>query len=312
MKDGYLRDITYLRLSVTDLCSFRCRYCMPAEGVVKRPHGEICSVEELIEIARQAVRCGVKKIRLTGGEPLVRRGILALCRGVAALEGVEELCLTTNGAALPRLAEPLRAAGVSRLNVSLDTLRPDRFAYITRTGRLEDVLSGLRAAQAAGFTGTKLNVVLMKNFNEDEIPDFVELTRRCPLEVRFIELMPIGEGAKAGFLPSSAVLEACPALEPADISGVARRYRLPDGQGLVGLISPMSCRFCDRCDRIRVTADGRLKPCLHDGQEIPLRGLTGEALYEAIRAGIAAKPAGHRMNETGHSGAGRNMNQIGG
>lgn len=312
MKDSYLRDITYLRLSVTDLCNLRCRYCIPAQGVVKRSHQDICSVEELVEIARQAVRCGVKKIRITGGEPLVRRGILEICRGISALEGVTELCMTTNGAALPQMAKPLLASGVARLNISLDTLRPDRFAYMTRIGRLSDVLSGLEAACAAGFTGTKLNVVLMKDFNEDEIPDFVELTRRSPLEVRFIELMPVGEGTQAGFLPSAAVLEACPALEPAGSAGVARRYRLPDGLGTVGLIEPMSHRFCSQCDRIRVTPDGRLKPCLHSGQEIPLRGLSGEALYEAIRAGIAAKPASHHMVETGRSDAGRNMNQIGG
>ncbi len=215
MKDACAREITYLRLSVTDLCDLRCRYCMPPEGVPTRSHDEICSVEELVEIVRQAAALGIRKVRLTGGEPLVRRGILDICRGIAALEGVEELCLTTNGTALSRLAAPLREAGVDRLNVSLDTLRSDRFAHMTRGGRLEDVLSGLEAARAAGFTGTKLNVVLMKGFNEDEIPAFVDLTRREPLEVRFIELMPIGEGTRENFLPSSAVLSACPELEAA-------------------------------------------------------------------------------------------------
>lgn len=312
MKDACAREITYLRLSVTDLCDLRCRYCMPPEGVRKRPHGEICSVEELVEIVRQAAALGVRKVRITGGEPLVRRGILEICQGIAALEGVEELCLTTNGTALSRLAGPLREAGVGRLNVSLDTLRPERFAYMTRVGRLEDVLAGLEASRAAGFVGTKLNVVLMKGFNEDEIPDFVDLARRDALEVRFIELMPIGEGSREEFLPASAVLEACPELEFIDVAGVARRYRVPGGRGLVGLIEPMSHRFCDGCDRIRVTADGRLKPCLHSGQEIPLRGLSGKALREAIRAGIAAKPPRHYMAEDGRSGAGRNMNQIGG
>ena len=312
MQDACAREITYLRLSVTDLCDLRCRYCMPAEGICKRPHSEICSVEELVEITRQTVALGVRKVRLTGGEPLVRRGILEICRGIAALEGVDELCLTTNGTALSRMAQPLREAGVTRLNVSLDTLRPDRYAYITRIGRLEDVLHGLEAAHAAGFTGTKLNVVLMDGFNHDEIPDFVDLTRRYPLEVRFIELMPIGQGDQERFLPSSVVLEACPELEPVGASGVARRYRILGGIGLVGLIEPMSHQFCDRCDRIRVTADGKLKPCLHSDQEIPLRGLTGEALREAIRKGIAAKPPRHHMTETGRSDTARNMNQIGG
>lgn len=312
MEDRYARTITYLRLSVTDLCSLRCRYCMPAEGVAKRDHRDICSVEELVEIAQAAADCGVRKVRLTGGEPLVRRGILDICRGVAGIPGVEELCLTTNGLALPQLAGPLREAGVDRLNVSLDTLRPDRYAYMTRVGRLEDALRGLEAAAEAGFTGTKLNVVLMRDFNQDEIPDFVNLTRRYPVEVRFIELMPIGEGGNAQFLPSQAVLDACPDLCPAEGSGVARRYRASGGRGLVGLIEPMSRRFCAQCDRIRVTADGKLKPCLHSDQELPLRGLHGEALRRAIQAGIAAKPERHHMNETGHSQAGRNMHQIGG
>ena len=312
MRDQHTRNITYLRLSVTDLCSLRCRYCMPPEGVPKRDHGDICSVEELVEIARAAADCGVRKVRLTGGEPLVRRGVLDICRGVAALPGVEELCLTTNGLALPQLAGALREAGVKRLNVSLDTLRPQRYAYMTRVGRLEDALRGLEAAAEAGFTGTKLNVVLMKGFNEDEIPDFLELSRRYPIEVRFIELMPIGEGGQVQFLPARAVLDACPELRPLEGAGVARRFRLPGGRGTVGLIEPLSHRFCGDCDRIRVTADGKLKPCLHSDQELPLRGLHGEELRRAIREGIAAKPERHHMTETGHSEAGRRMHQIGG
>ena len=312
MRDRYARNITYLRLSVTDLCSLRCRYCMPAGGVPKRDREDVCSLEELVEITQAAVDCGVRKVRLTGGEPLVRRGILDICRGISAISEVEELCLTTNGAALSQLAKPLREAGVDRLNVSLDTLRPDRYAYMTRAGRLEEAFRGLEAAAEAGFTGTKLNVVLMKGFNEDEIPDFVSLARRYPIEVRFIELMPIGEGGTAQFLPAQAVLDACPDLRPAEGSGVARRYRPPDGPGLVGLIEPMSHRFCKSCDRIRVTADGKLKPCLHSNQEIPLRGLHGEVLRRAIREGAAAKPERHHMNETGRSEAGRNMHQIGG
>ena len=310
MLDRHNRNITYLRLSVTDRCSLRCRYCMPTEDV---PGGDcLCSAEELVEIAQAAAACGIRKVRLTGGEPLVRRDILDICRGIAAIPEVEELCLTTNGAALARLAKPLREAGVSRLNISLDTLRPERYAYMTRVGRLEDVFRGLEAAEEAGFTGTKLNVVLMKGFNDDEIPDFLDLSCRYPVEVRFIELMPIGEGRNAQFLPADAVLEAHPFLRPLEGSGVARRYRSPGGRGTVGLIEPMSHRFCASCDRIRVTADGKLKPCLHSRQEISLRGLSGEALRLAIEAGIAAKPERHYMNETGRSEAGRRMNQIGG
>lgn len=312
MEDRYQRNITYLRLSVTDLCNLRCRYCMPAEGVHKRDRRDICSVEELVEIARAAADCGVTKVRLTGGEPLVRRGILDICRGVAGIRGIRELCMTTNGVLLPQMAEDLRRAGVDRVNISLDTLRPSRYAHITRVGRLEDALAGIRAAKEAGFPDIKLNVVLMKGFNDDEIRDFAALTVERPLEVRFIELMPIGQGTAENYLPARAVLEACPALQPVDVGGVAARYRLPGARGLVGLIQPMSHRFCAFCDRIRVTADGRLKPCLHSEQEIPLRGLRGEALRTAIRTGVAAKPLRHQLVETGHSGTCRDMNEIGG
>ena len=242
----------------------------------------------------------------------MRPDILDVCRGAAATAGVEELCLTTNGTRLPAMARPLREAGVDRLNVSLDTLRPDRFARLTGQDCLGDVLRGLEAAAEAGFTGTKLNVVLLAGFNEDEIRDFVELARRYPLEVRFIELMPIGEGVHGTFLPAQAVLDACPELLPAGDGGVARRFRLPEGRGMVGLIAPMSHRFCTGCDRIRVTADGKLKPCLHSGKEFPLRGLAGEGLRRELLRGIAAKPASHRLTETGRSGTGRTMNQIGG
>lgn len=312
MKDNCQREITYLRLSVTDLCNLRCRYCMPAEGVAKKQHSEICSVEELVEMAAAAADCGVTKVRLTGGEPLVRRGIVDICRGVAALPGVREVDMTTNGILLPELARPLREAGLHRLNVSLDTLRPDRYAHMTRLGRLEDALAGLRAAVDAGFTGTKLNVVLMAGCNDDEIEDFVALTAEYPLEVRFIELMPMGQADAGVYLPGDTVLERCRSLVPAEPSGVARRWRLPGGKGLVGLIEPMSHRFCDSCDRIRITADGRLKPCLHSSQEIILRGLHGEELRQAVREGIAAKPERHHMAEEGRSQTARNMNEIGG
>lgn len=312
MVDRFGRTVDYLRLSVTDLCNYRCQYCMPAEGVRKRSHQDILTVEECVEITRAAAECGVTKVRLTGGEPLVRRGILDICRGISAIPEIRELCLTTNASLLPELAGPLREAGVDRLNISLDTLRPERFAAITRLGRLEDVRRGLSAANGAGFLHTKLNVVLMKGFNDDEIPDFVDIARRHPIEVRFIELMPIGEGGNASFLPAKTVLEVCRDLRPVEGSGVARRFRPPGGRGLVGLIEPISHRFCTGCDRIRVTADGRLKPCLHSDRELPLRGLHGEDLRRAIQEGVAAKPERHRMTETGRSEAGRNMNQIGG
>ena len=314
MEDRCARTITYLRLSVTDLCSLRCRYCMPPEGVPKRSHRDICSVEELVEIARAAVDCGVRKVRLTGGEPLVRRGILDICRGISSIPGVKELCLTTNGAALSRLAAPLKDAGVARLNVSLDTLRPDRFRSMTRTGELEQALAGIAAAEAAGFTGLKLNTVLIGGFNDDELDELLALTVDHPWELRFIELMPIGPSAawdRGCFLPGTAVLERFPRLEPIGSQGVARRYRLPGAKGTVGIISPLSCGFCAQCRRIRITADGMLKGCLHSREEIPLRGLHGQELEQAIQRGILQKPQEHHLAERS-SDTPRNMNQIGG
>lgn len=314
MQDSVGRTIDYLRLSVTDLCNYRCRYCMPAEGVCKRSHGEILSVEELTEIAKAAVRCGVKKIRLTGGEPLVRHGILDICRQLRAISGLEELCLTTNGSLLPKLAKPLWEAGVDRVNISLDTLRPDRFASMTRLGRLSDVLDGIRAAEAAGFRNLKLDTVLIGGFNDDEIGNFLALTQDHPWEVRFIELMPMGPCAAwegSCFLPVDTVLQSGFALQKIESQGVARRYRLPDAAGTVGLISPISHDFCGQCRRIRITADGKLKGCLHSREELPLRGLHGEALEAAIRQGILHKPQRHHLAER-PSDTPRNMNQIGG
>lgn len=314
MLDGCGRTIDYLRLSVTDLCNYRCRYCMPPEGVAKRDHGDILSLEELADIARAAVRLGVKKIRLTGGEPLVRRGIVELCRQLRTIPGLQELCLTTNGALLPQLAAPLREAGLDRLNISLDTLRPDRFAEMTRLGHLSDALAGIEAAEAAGFHNLKLDTVLIGGFNDDEIDDFINLTREHPWEVRFIELMPMGpcaEWNKACFLSGDTVLQKVPALQQIESCGVARRYRLPGAMGTVGLISPVNHDFCAQCRRIRVTADGKLKGCLHSAEELPLRGLHGKDLEEAIRQGILQKPERHHLTER-RSDTPRNMNQIGG
>lgn len=314
MLDGCGRTIDYLRLSVTDLCNYRCRYCMPPEGVAKRDHGDILSLEELADIARAAVRLGVKKIRLTGGEPLVRRGIVELCRQLRTIPGLQELCLTTNGALLPQLAAPLREAGLDRLNISLDTLRPDRFAEMTRLGHLSDALAGIEAAEAAGFHNLKLDTVLIGSFNDDEIDDFVNLTREHPWEVRFIELMPMGPCAKwdkSCFLSGDTVLQKVPALQQIESCGVARRYRLPDAMGTVGLISPVHHDFCAQCRRIRVTADGKLKGCLHSAEELPLRGLHGKELEYAIRQGILQKPERHHLTER-RSDTPRNMNQIGG
>ena len=315
MKDRFGRTVDYLRLSVTDLCNHRCVYCMPAEGVEKKAHAAICSLEELEEMAAAAVALGIRKIRLTGGEPLVRRGIVELTGRLARLEGLEELTMTTNGSLLPEYAAPLKAAGLDRLNVSLNSLDPDRFREITRTGSLDRVLAGLEAAEAAGFTGTRVNAVLLGGVNVEEIPALAGLARDRAVSVRFIELMPLGIASalpRERFVSGEAVLRALPELREVGRSGVARLYSAPGWRGTVGLISPMSCAFCGDCSRIRITADGKLKPCLHSGAELPLRGLHGEALLSALREGILAKPARHFLAEAGHSEARRAMHEIGG
>ena len=287
---------------------------MPAEGVEKGPHGAVLSVEEYGEIARAAVKLGIRKIRLTGGEPLVRRGILDICRGLRAIPELKELCLTTNGSLLPELAQPLREAGVDRLNISLDTLKPERFREITRLGTLDEVLKGIQAAEDAGFQNLKLDTVLMGGVNDNEIGDFLALTMEHPWEVRFIELMPMGPCVawpKERFLPVTEVLRRFPQLEEIEPNGVARRYRLPGAMGTVGLIAPVSHEFCGECRRIRVTADGKLKGCLHSREEIPLRGLHGDALTAAIQQGVLQKPRQHHLTEHA-SDTPRTMNQIGG
>ncbi len=314
MRDGYGRDINYLRLSVTDLCNLRCVYCMPAGGVEKRRHEDVLTVEELEEIAQSAGRCGIRKIRLTGGEPLVRRGIVDICARTAAAPGVEEVCMTTNGLLLPKMAAELRRAGLRRVNISLDTLSPERYRELTRVGNIEDAVAGLRAA-LDNFETVKINAVLIGGSSEPEIRQMVNITKDTPLELRFIELMPIGECAhwpKERFLANSAVLEAVPELTPCGTSGVARLFTLPDAKGKVGLISPLSSHFCPECNRIRVTPDGRLKPCLHSAQEIELRGFHGAELDAKIKEGICAKPMRHHLSAVSPSESLRGMSRIGG
>lgn len=316
MLDSYGRKIRYLRLSVTELCNMRCRYCMPAEGVCKKRHEEMMTEEEMILAVETAASLGITKLRVTGGEPLVKRNILSICRRAAAVEGIQEVCLTTNGTLLPALAGELRAAGVRRINLSIDTLREERYAHITRTGTLQAALTGLEAALLAGFEKVKLNTVLIGGFNDDEIGEIAALTQEYPIDVRFIELMPMrdGEFGEAAFLPCDAVLQALPELcpQPAD-GGVARLYRLPGAKGNVGLISPVSAHFCSACNRIRLTADGKLKPCLHYAQEYSIKGLDREAMRAQFERAILSKPACHgELSATSRSMAGRDMNQIGG
>ncbi|WP_418985122.1 GTP 3',8-cyclase MoaA [Agathobaculum sp.] len=315
MKDRYGRTIKYLRLSVTDLCNCRCVYCMGENGVPRLPHSAILSFEEIEEIVRAAVSLGVTKVRLTGGEPLVRRGIDELVRRLRGIEGVEELAMTTNGARLAEYAARLKSAGLDRLNVSLDTLNPEKFRRITRIGELRDTLDGLDAARRAGFERIKLNTVLMGGVNDDEIAEIAALAKDGAFDVRFIELMPIGECTdwdRRRFLPAERVLEYLPKGERVPSDGVAELWRPAGFRGTVGLIRPLSHRFCADCDRIRVTADGCLKPCLHSAREIPLRGKHGETLVRTIAEGMQTKPREHHMADGHASESRRGMNRIGG
>lgn len=314
MRDQYQREISYLRVSITDLCNLRCRYCMP-EGVCQKGHEDILSFEEITEIVTAAAQLGIRKVRVTGGEPLVRRGCVELCGMLAAVPGIEEVDMTTNGILLGKYAQGLKQAGVRRVNISLDTMHPERYTAITGGGRLEDALAGLEAAFAAELAPVKVNTVLIGGFNQDEIEDFVALTRETPLELRFIELMPMGGAfGKEAYLPGDTVLRRVPELEPLPGNGgVARLYRLPGGRGRVGLISPLSRHFCGTCNRLRLTSEGALKPCLHSDQEIRVRGLHGDALLETLRQAVMSKPKMHGVLDAEHlSEAGRTMNTIGG
>ena len=316
MKDTYGREIDYLRISLTDLCNLRCVYCMPPEGVDKRAHGSMLTLEETEEIARAAVGLGIKKIRLTGGEPLVKRGITQLCRALSEIGGLEELTITTNGILLPKMAKELKAAGVDRVNISLDTLDREKYARLTRGGSLDDALAGIQAAREAGFENIKLNAVLIGGVNDDEIAALAALTVDEPLEMRFIELMPIGHSPfpKEAYISAEAVLDALPELRPLNLCrGVAELYALPGAAGTVGLIRPMSCDFCRRCSRLRLTADGYIKTCLHTEKETPLRGLHGDELTQALKKAIENKPLRRgELSFEEHSAAGRSMNEIGG
>ena len=316
MTDRFGRNISYLRISVTELCNLRCRYCMPEEGVCKKRHEEMLREDEMIQAVEAAASLGITKLRITGGEPLVKKNIVSICRRAAAVEGIREVCLTTNGILLPELAVPLKEAGVKRLNISLDTLDAEKYAYITRTGSLSQAVEGIRAAMDAGFEKVKLNTVLIGGFNEEEIVPLAELTLRYPIDLRFIEMMPMVEGGFGleAFLPNTRVLEVLPQLEeqPAD-GGVARLYRLPGALGRVGLISPVNAHFCAACNRIRLTADGKLKPCLHSAEEYSIKGLDREGMRSVMERAIYNKPAWHgELNAQNPSHAGRNMNQIGG
>ena len=316
MIDSFGRPITYIRLSVTELCDLRCRYCMPEEGVCKLRHDQMLTEEEMVRAVQAAAKLGIEKVRVTGGEPLTKPNILSICRQVAQVPGIQEVSITTNGIRLPELAVPLREAGVRRVNISLDTLNPEKYAYITRRGVLDKALAGLDAALDAGFDRVKINAVLIGGFNDDEIPALAALTRERPVDVRFIELMPMSGNRDFGpesYIPVSRVLEKLPLAVPEKEEGVARLYRLPGAMGRVGLISPLSQHFCASCNRIRLTADGKLKPCLHSAEEISIKGLDDTAMLDRMRQAIWGKPQCHgTLGPLSRSETPRSMNQIGG
>ena len=316
MLDKFGREITYLRLSVTDLCNLRCRYCMPEEGIPKKDHAAMLTEDEMILAVEAAASLGITKLRVTGGEPLVKKNILSICRRAAQVPGIREVCMTTNGLRLPELAVPLREAGVRRLNISLDTLDPDKYAQITRCGVLSDALAGIHAALEAGYDKIKLNAVLIGGFNDDEIEELAKLTLRYPLDMRFIELMPMGENGfgKEAYLPYTEVLRRLPELMPLPgEGGAAKLYRLPGAIGNVGLISPVSAHFCSGCNRLRLTADGKLKPCLHSSAEYPIKGLDKAGMAAMMREAILGKPEWHGLLDyANRSRSARSMNRIGG
>ena len=317
MIDRLGRDITYLRISVTDKCNLRCRYCMPEEGVCKKNHEDMLTEDELIQAVEAAAALGIRKIRITGGEPLVKKNIVSICRRTAAVEGINEVCLTTNGILLPQLAKDLKAAGVKRINLSLDTLDPEKYTHITRIGKLENFQAGLEAAFEAGFEKIKVNAVLVGGFNEDEIIPLANLTKEYPLDMRFIELMPIlnsDEFGETAYVPYSRVLEKLPEAVPVEPDGgVAKLYRLPNAKGNIGLISPINAHFCGECNRLRLTQDGKLKPCLHAADEYSIKGLDFDGMKAVMEQAIWNKPAWHGdLDAINRSKAGRNMNEIGG
>jgi cyclic pyranopterin phosphate synthase len=312
--DTYGRKINYLRLSVTDRCNMRCRYCMPAEGMNKLPRADILSYDELFRIAHAAVALGIEKIRLTGGEPLVRKGITGFLARLADIHGLRQLVLTTNGLRLEEMAEDLHAAGVQRLNISLDSLQPEVFTRITRGGDLTRVLAGIAAAERSGFP-VKINMVVMRGVNDAEVVDFASLAIHKPFTVRFIEYMPaIKEGNWHSLtVPSQEILARismkynCHPIDRKELAGPALEYRIEGGAGTIGVITPISGHFCGDCNRIRVTSTGVARGCLFSAAETDLKPYIKtsdmDGLYEALRTIVTGKPGWHQISacQTDHS-----------
>jgi cyclic pyranopterin phosphate synthase len=327
LRDSWEREIKSVRISVTDKCNFRCTYCMPAEGLEWLGRDEILSFEEIARLAAVLARLGVDEVRLTGGEPLVRRDLPTLVGMLAAIDGVRDLSLTTNGVLLDRLAAPLVDAGLRRLNVSLDSLNHVRFAEITRRDALDAVLRGLEEAERyPELRPIKVNCVAVKGFTETEVPALADLARRKPYVVRFIEFMPLDadEAWREDDVLTGAEIRAIieerhgPLVEiPAKASSTAKRFRFGDGSGEIGFVNPVSEPFCSSCDRIRLTADGQLRTCLFSRREwdlkTPLRdGASDDELTDLIRFAVRHKELKHKINDPGFARASRSMSQIGG
>jgi len=324
LSDSFHRPINYLRISVTDRCNLRCVYCMPAEGISLMSHNDILTYEEIHTVARAAAGLGINKIRLTGGEPLVRLGLSELIQMLAQIDGIDDISLTTNGTLLGRYAAELKSAGLRRVNVSLDTLKAERFKLITRIGNnLGEVLAGIEVARAVGLEPVKLNVVVMAGVNDDELLDFAAKTVTEGWQVRFIELMPVVVGDTTPRFVSAGEMrrrleplgELTPCL-PKVGNGPAKYFRLPQAKGAIGFITPISDHFCFQCNRMRLTADGRLRPCLLSDYEVDLkqplrRGISLAGLKKLIKQAVANKPQRHQLAE-GSVPKDRPFSQVGG
>lgn len=326
MQDIYKREINYLRVSVTDKCNLRCIYCLPPEGIKSIPHEEILRLEEIEAIIRGAALAGIKKIRLTGGEPLVRKGLEGLIRGISSIPGIDDITLTTNGLLLPSQAAALKEAGVKRVNISLDTLKEERYREITRGGELAEAWKGIQSALDVGLTPVKINTVVIRDFNDDEVEDMARLTLESPLHIRFIELMPIGTcntWTEGRFVPAKEIMDkinrGIGILHPVKMTegdGPAKYYRFDGAKGTIGFITSMSEHFCENCNRLRLTSSGGLRPCLYDGREVDLktplrRGAGDREIADLIMTAVNLKPDRHHMLE-GWKDKKRVMSQIGG
>ena len=321
--DQFGRRIEYLRISVTDRCNFRCAYCMPLEGLPWLPREEILSYEEITEIVRQLAPLGVSRLRITGGEPTIRPQLSTLIAMLRALPGIEDIALSTNGVKLPDMAEELKAAGLDRVNMSADSLKPERIREIARRSLKFSPLDAASAAERAGLGPVKINMVVMRGINDDEIEDFARLTIEHPWHVRFIELMPVGEMASLTFehvVPSDEILARLSSLGelaadagPARGNGPAAYYRFSGAPGTVGVITPMSHTYCGDCNRVRLTADGRLRTCLYGEEEVSFRDAlrAGEPLAPVYAAALASKPKEHALLQMRVGGL-RALSQVGG